>query len=207
MTQQRESFVFYRSFKESISELSDSDKLIMYEAISDYALNMAEPLLTGFPKMLFTLIRPQLDANIKRWANGCKGKEHGGKGGAPKGNKNAAKTTPKQPLINPKTTPNVNENDNVNENVLLKEKQKKKSSQPMTPEEQDFHEKMKERFHNVMGMKEPLSLEQYHKLLSEFGKDVVVAKLEAMENYAPLRKNNLSANKTIRNWIRRESAK
>ena len=77
----------------------------------------------------------------------------------------------------------------------------------MTPEEQDFHEKMKERFPNVMAMKEPLSLEQYHKLLSEFGKDVVVDKLEAMENYAPLRKNNLSANKTIRNWIRRESTK
>ena len=29
---QRDTFIFYRSFKESMSDLSDADKLIMYEA-------------------------------------------------------------------------------------------------------------------------------------------------------------------------------
>ena len=64
-----------------MSDLSDADKLIMYEAITDDSLDMKEPELTGFPKALFSLIRPFLDANTQRWKNGCKG-------GAPKGNKN-----------------------------------------------------------------------------------------------------------------------
>lgn len=89
----RDTFIFYRSFKESMSDLSDKDKLIMYEAISDYSLDLKEPKLTGFPKALFSLIRPILDANIQRWKNGRKG-------GAPIGNLNAKK----QPRNDRKTT-------------------------------------------------------------------------------------------------------
>lgn len=97
---QRDAFIFYRSFKESMNELSDADKLIMYEAISDYSLDMKEPELTGFPKALFSIIRPIIDANIQRWKNGCKG-------GAPKGNKNnsfSKSTTKVQPKVNQSTS-------------------------------------------------------------------------------------------------------
>lgn len=118
---ERGSFIFYRSFKESLEDLEDSDKLIMYEAISDYALDRIEPKLTGFPNALFRLIKPQLEANWRKFENGCKGSVHGVKGGAPEGNQNAAKgkTTPKQPQDNRKTTRNVNDNDNDNDNVNL----------------------------------------------------------------------------------------
>lgn len=126
-TEQRESFVFYRSFKDAMEVLNDTDKLIVYEAIADYALNMQEPHLSGFPRSLFTLIKPQLDANWRRYENGKRGAEHGAKGGAPIGNANASKgnrTIPKQPQNNPKTTPNdnVNVNDNVNDDVNDKSK-------------------------------------------------------------------------------------
>jgi hypothetical protein len=84
----RDGFVFYRSFKESLADLPDNDKLLMYEAISDYALDKTEPNLEGFPKALFRLIRPQLDANWRRYEagvdHGWKGAEHGKKGGRPK---------------------------------------------------------------------------------------------------------------------------
>ena len=93
----RDTFIFYRSFKESMKDLSDQDKLVMYEAISDYSLDLKEPDLTGFPKALFSLIRPILDANIQRWKNGRKG-------GAPVGNFNAKKTTEKQPKNNQEIT-------------------------------------------------------------------------------------------------------
>lgn len=108
----RDYFVFYRSFKEGMEELSDADKLMMYEAISDYSLDGKEPVLTGFPKALFRVMQPILDANTNRWKNGKKGGKYGTMGGAPKGNKNACKsdtcnkTTPNQPQNNPKTTPN-----------------------------------------------------------------------------------------------------
>lgn len=115
---QRDTFIFYRSFKESMSDLSDTDKLIMYEAITDYSLDMKEPELTGFPKALFSLIRPFLDANTQRWKNGCKG-------GAPEGNKNAQK----QPKNNQSTTKKqANKDKDVNKDKNIdKEKDKEKS--------------------------------------------------------------------------------
>lgn len=109
---QRDTFIFYRSFKEGINELSDADKLIMYEAISDYSLDMKEPELTGFPKALFSIIRPIIDANWQRYKNGCKG-------GAPKGNKNnrfSKSTTEIQP------NKNNNDNKNINKEKIVKEK-------------------------------------------------------------------------------------
>ena len=109
---QRDTFIFYRSFKESMNELSDADKLIMYEAISDYSLDMKEPELTGFPKALFSIIRPIIDANWKRYHNGCKG-------GAPsesmRGNQNARKRTENKPKT--KLIYNDNVNDNKNKNI------------------------------------------------------------------------------------------
>ena len=118
----RDSFIFYRSFQEAIDGCSKEDQLVIYKAIANYALDRIEPELSGVAKVVWVLIKPQLDANWKRFHNGCKGAEFGVKGGAPKGNKNAykGKTTPKQPQVNPlaveKSTPNNNVNDNVNNN-------------------------------------------------------------------------------------------
>ena len=130
----RESFIFYASFDEALRELPDDARLKVYDAIFEYAFRGTVKVLKGVEKAIFALIRPQMDANNKRYENGCKGAEAGKKGGAPKGNANAKKTTennpkttavgliettPKQPQNNPKTTPN--ENDNVNDNVNVNE--------------------------------------------------------------------------------------
>lgn len=103
----RNHFTFYRSFMDTMAGLPDNDRLAVYEAIASYSLDLEEPSLTGVQKVVFGVIRQKLDANIRRWETGCKGGVYGNQGGAPKGNKNATKeTTPKQPQINPKTTPN-----------------------------------------------------------------------------------------------------
>ena len=117
-TPNRESFVFYRSFYESIKGLPDGVQLALFRAVVAYGLDQLTPDFTGVPQQpfveaIFAGIRPQLDANHKRFLNGYKGKEYGRLGGAPKGNTNARK----QPQNNPKTTPNVNVNENVNGNV------------------------------------------------------------------------------------------
>ncbi|MEG0890195.1 MAG: DUF6291 domain-containing protein [Bacteroides sp.] len=127
MRDNRDTFVFYRSFKECMSDLSDTDKLIMYEAISDYSLDLKEPHLVGFPKALFSLIRPILDANIKRWKNGSKG-------GAPKGNSNNKgknKLTESQPKVNQDTTESqANKDKDKDDNISTKvdEESRKKDS-------------------------------------------------------------------------------
>jgi len=94
----RDSFIFYRSFFESISELSDDIQLTIFKAISEYSLNFNEIELTGIAKTIFILIKPQLDANNKRYMNGKKPKKS-----KTEANKNANK--------------NDNNNDNKNEEV------------------------------------------------------------------------------------------
>jgi hypothetical protein len=113
---QRDSFIFYRSFYEAITELDDAQKGRVYDAVFKYGLNGESSDLNGVEKAIFTLIKPQLDANQRRYENGRKGAEYGKLGGRPPKGKNP-KETPRKPLKNPKETPNDNVNGNVNGNV------------------------------------------------------------------------------------------
>lgn len=100
-------FIFYASFYEALKELSDKSRLKIYDAICDYALREIEPDFSGVEKIVFSLIKPKLSANLQRAKNGCKG-------GAPKNNQNARKvvfennqeTTENQPKNNQETTEN-----------------------------------------------------------------------------------------------------
>lgn len=103
----RDSFIFYRSFFETIQKLNKRDRLSLVEAICNYALNDIEPeCLTGTGDAVFTLLKPQLDANTRKYENGLKG-------GRPK----ETKQKPKQNQTISKPKRNVNDNDNVNDNV------------------------------------------------------------------------------------------
>ena len=118
----RESFIFYDSFLNALDELDSEIRLQVYDAICHYALREEEPELSGIAKAIFLLIKPQIDANNKKYESGKKGANYGKLGGRPKKEKPL-----KNPLgvisENPKETPNVNvnENDNVNVNVNVNE--------------------------------------------------------------------------------------
>lgn len=71
---ERDSFIFYRSFYESIKEIPEEEQLKVYKSITEYALNKNELELTGIAKAIFTLIKPQLDANYQKFLNGSKAK-------------------------------------------------------------------------------------------------------------------------------------
>lgn len=98
----RDSFIFYRSFYEAISELPKENQADSYNAIMRYALDQEEIELTGISKAIFSLVKPQLDANYKKYENGKQKKN---------------KTEAKQKQTKSKKVTNVNENENVNENV------------------------------------------------------------------------------------------
>ena len=72
MATEKESFVFYKSFFDALQDLKDKDRLKVYDAICELALNENEIKLTGIPKTMFTLIKPQILANSKRYENGKK---------------------------------------------------------------------------------------------------------------------------------------
>ena len=109
----RDSFVFYRSFYESIKLLPKKYQLQCFDALCDYALNDA-PLekLPGTVEAILKSFKPQVDANNRRYENGCKG-------GRPKSNQEETKAKPKknQTISKAKRNDNDNVNVNVNDNV------------------------------------------------------------------------------------------
>ena len=98
----RDSFIFYRSFYEAIKEVPAEAQLQIYKAISIYALEQEEIELSGIAKAIFSLVKPQLDANYKKYENGKQTK---------------SKIKAKNKQTESKTGTNVNDNENVNVNV------------------------------------------------------------------------------------------
>ena len=104
-------FVFLRSYYDAMNDydLDNEQKGIFLDAICQYVFDDVEPQFEkGVMKGFWTSIKPTIDGQINRYRTSV---ENGKKGGAPKGNSNAKKTTQEQPEINLKTTqeqPNIN---------------------------------------------------------------------------------------------------
>lgn len=130
------SFVFYDSFRDSVEDMDDKDRLAFYEAIIDYSLDGKSP--NGLSKELarmFKLVKPQLDANTKRKKDGKKGGRPSKKDDENVSNnyeetivseeENYKKTSgfenKNHRLKNKKPNVNVNDNVNVNGNVNVLE--------------------------------------------------------------------------------------
>ena len=111
----RDGFVFYRSFFESFEDLSKKDKLTLFDALCNYALNDIEPELSGTTAAIFKLLKPQVDANNRRYENGKKG-------GRPKGNQTETKTKPNDNQTITKTEPKEKDKDKDKGKVKDKDK-------------------------------------------------------------------------------------
>jgi len=112
----RDSFIFYRSFYDASKCLKTEEKAQLFDAICSYALDEKVEQLDGTAYGMFQLVKPQLDANRKRFNNGCIKKQ--------KGSKSEAKA--KQTKSKIEANVNVNVNPNVNENLNLESKSKSK---------------------------------------------------------------------------------
>ena len=115
---ERESFIFYRSFYDSIKGLGDAEFAECMRFLCEYGLNGAEQTGGTLAEVVLKMAKPQIDANNQRRANGAKG-------GRPK----ASPSEGEQAVSDRKTDgsetenhrlrdakPNVNGNGNVNEN-------------------------------------------------------------------------------------------
>lgn len=133
---ERNSFIFYKSFLDAVDDLPENNQAHIYRAIARYGIYGEDPDLDKWEAAIFKLICPQIDANNKRYENGCKGAVHGQKGaeyghlgGRPK-KKSALQCnddvtvceqiTPQKPTKNPRNVNvNVNENANVNDTTVV----------------------------------------------------------------------------------------
>ncbi len=161
----KESIVYYRSFYESLRNLPLEVRAEVQEAIFQYSFEGTIPELSVYAEAIFTLIKPQLDANDQRYINSKKG-------GAPRGNKNAEKApapqkegakqpdenkqpmvdlqnNSKQPMVNFENNqkqPNVNDNVNVNvnDNVNINVNENDMDDTDTVPDETTSGEKERE---------------------------------------------------------------
>ena len=69
----RNSFVFYDSFYKAMSYLNDKEKIQYIDAICNYSLYGITIDMDIKIEAMFSLIKPQIDANIKKRENGKKG--------------------------------------------------------------------------------------------------------------------------------------
>lgn len=109
----RESTVVYRSFYEATKDLPKKNQGEIWAAICELAFNFKEPELKGISKIIFTLIRPQIEANIRKYENGKKAK----KKQADSKPQASDEQTENKPAAN--ANDNVTENENKNENDTL----------------------------------------------------------------------------------------
>ena len=71
----RESAVIYRSFYEAMDGLDKEVQADLWKAICELSFNRNEVELTGIARNIFKLMKPQIEANIKKYENGLKPKD------------------------------------------------------------------------------------------------------------------------------------
>lgn len=82
-----ESVIFYRSFYAAIESIEDPvEKAKAYKAVINYGLNGVSPKEGGSIGIIYTMAKPQIDANVMR-------RENGKKGGRPPKESNGIKDT------------------------------------------------------------------------------------------------------------------
>ena len=111
-TDLRDSVVFYRSFYDAIKNIPEADQLKVYTAIMEYAMNDIQPEIDGIALAIFLLVKPQIDANNKRYENGKK----------PKVKQAVSKSEASCKQNTSKSEANVKENEKENVNVKEKDK-------------------------------------------------------------------------------------
>jgi hypothetical protein len=175
----RDSMVFYRSFFEAIKDLNFEQQGIIFNAIFDYGLNFKEPKLEGICKTVWTLIKPQLDANIKKFHNGKQPKE--------KQNISKPEANNKQNISKSEANVNVNVNDNVNVNELTKVSKKPRKT---SFEESEIFDKFK-----------------FKDSFPDWGKEKLAHYYEAAERYSIEGNKYVSWKLAIQTWAKKDELK
>lgn len=171
-------------YAETICGLEDKDQLAMFWAVTNYSLNGEEPKFTGVKKSVWLGLKTRIDRDLARYRNGCKGKEYGKLGGAPKGNTNARKSQPKVE----KPAPN---------NKLLEGCDK----------ESDYYRFqiwVKKNCPFVYGNLKMLSEGEFLKLKEKYTTPEIISTLQQIENRKDLRKRYTNLYRTLLNWLKNE---
>lgn len=182
-----ESFVFYRSFADAIRELPAEQYKEVMIALADYALDGIEPCaatMSPITNMVFTLVKPQIDANTKR-------RESGRKGGRPsKKPMVSEETKEKKPMvIENESDEKPNANANVNANV--------KKDTPNGVQKKAAPKHKHGRYGNVL-----LTDTEHLTLKTAYGEQQAEAAIEYLDEYIEMKGYKAKSHYlAIRKWV------
>lgn len=169
----RDAFVFYSSFLIALKNLEDAERLMAYDAICNYAITGEEPVIDGITAAIFSLVKPQIDANARKYD---KNRENGKKGGRPKKAKSEVGIENKNPTetqLKPKKT--------------LKEKYK-------------YKEKEKYKYGSLQNVF--LTTEEYDRLIEKYGQDKADKAIEYLSKYIVEKEYKTKSHYlTITRWV------
>lgn len=146
---ERDTSIFYKNHYETILKLPTEKQLLIFKAVFDYAFYGT---ITEFNDkdfacgIIFDLIKPQIDANNRKYLNGKLG-------GRPKNNQTETKTKPKNNQTETKIKPNQNQkitkikpknNQDLKEKERTKEKENNNNIYITTAEKEKINKKEKE---------------------------------------------------------------
>lgn len=113
----RKGFTFYRSFYDSVKDLDQEKQFMFYKAIIEYALDNIDPDLSDkYVKSIFTLIKPNIDASIKKYDQRYKISQERSK--KAKENKRNELETKTERTLNELVSNDANKNKNKNKNKI-----------------------------------------------------------------------------------------
>jgi hypothetical protein len=204
MEQKRAGFFFYRAIFDSVSQLKKRERAIIYEAIFAYALDMEEPNMEGWSdtaRAIWTLAKPMLDNDLRRFENGCKG-------GAPKGSHNNPRgrgVGTNRELTENKPTNNKNRiqvQEQVQEQSVCEEGAHTPTREEVYLKNQFdlFPRWCSENAPSVLDFEEPLTFEQFSKLFTQYGAPRIMQCAKEIHNKKAVGSNR-NAMTTFSGWI------
>lgn len=179
---------FHRKWYEATKDFPDVARLEIFDAILQYALDGTVKDLTPLSKMVFPLIKQEIDNDNKRIAEiSAKRRDAGKQGGAPKNNRNAIRCKEKEQPAEPIPAPTQQLNlFGYVEPVTQKEKPKK----PPKPSKHKYAEYVL------------MTEAEYQKLVAAHGEEGAKWMITKLDNYKAARGTTYKSDyRAILNWV------
>lgn len=195
----RDVVVVYRSYHEAIQQLPEADRLPVYEAIFEYALNGTVPELSGTPAAVFMLIKPTLDTSRRKAENGRKG----GKQNGSKSEANNKQNGSKSEAIKDKRQGIKDKEQEINDKGDSNAPPASGGASPAFEKKKPVSHKFGEYGHVR------LTEEQHKKLIEDYGEQKIAEYIRKIDEWLEQTGNKpyKNFNLAIRNWIGRDGSR
>lgn len=198
MAENKKSFILYADLINMVEKLPDEIAGKLFKIVLNY-VNDKDPIVEDLLlQIAFEPIKLQLKRDLLKWDNFKeKQSSNGKKGGRPKKPKPIIKN-PKNPSLLNETQKSLTVTDTVTDTVTVNDKDVIVNDIKL-----DIHplqNYISKNFKNILKIRDQLTFQNCETLVKKFDKDLIVKKLEALENKKGCEKEYVSLFLTLKNW-------